>query len=168
MERTEATGRVGPREKILLTRSTGYIGGRLLRRLEADSCPVRCLVRRPEVLGPQVAATTEVAGGDLLKPETLPAAMRGITTAYYLVHSMASDGGLRRPGSNGRESVFLRSARRGRPGVSSTWAAWVAERTCRAIFEADRRWGEFSVVQALPPSNSGLPLSSAPGACPSR
>ena len=91
MERTEATGRVGPREKILLTGSTGYIGGRLLRRLEADSYPVRCLFRRPEVLGPQVAATTEVAGGDLLKPETLPAAMRGITTAYYLVHSMASE-----------------------------------------------------------------------------
>ena len=90
MERTEAAGRVRPREKILLTGSTEYIGGRLLRRLEADSFPVRCLVRRPEVLGPQVAATIEVAGGDLLKPETLPAAMRGITTAYYLVHSMAS------------------------------------------------------------------------------
>ena len=91
MERTEATKRVRPREKILLTGSTGYIGGRLLRRLEADSFPVRCLVRRPEVLGPQVAATIKVAGGDLLKPETLPAAMRGITTAYYLVHSMASE-----------------------------------------------------------------------------
>ena len=30
--------------------------------------------------------------GDLLKPETLHAAMRGISTAYYLVHSMASGG----------------------------------------------------------------------------
>ena len=80
------------RGEILLTGSTGYIGGRLLRRLEADSYPVRCLVRRPEVLRPQAAGTTEVAGGDLLKPETLTAAMRGITTAYYLVHSMATEG----------------------------------------------------------------------------
>lgn len=80
------------RGKILLTGATGYIGGRLLRRLEADGCAVRCLVRRPEVLGSQVDDTTEVVGGDLLKPETLPEAMRGVTTAYYLVHSMASAG----------------------------------------------------------------------------
>lgn len=78
-------------EKILLTGATGYIGGRLLRRLESDLYPVRCLVRRPEVLSPR-AATTEVMGGDLLKPETLPKSMQGITTAYYLVHSMASGG----------------------------------------------------------------------------
>ena len=80
------------RKKILLTGATGYIGGRLRRRLEADSCELRCLARRPEVLEPQVAPRTEVVRGDLLKPETLHAAMRGISTAYYLVHSMASGG----------------------------------------------------------------------------
>ena len=80
------------RKKILLTGATGYIGGRLRRRLEAESREVRCLARRPEVLEPQVAQRTEVVRGDLLKPETLPAAMRGISTAYYLVHSMASGG----------------------------------------------------------------------------
>ncbi|MCY3823605.1 MAG: NAD(P)H-binding protein [Nitrospinae bacterium] len=79
-------------KKILLTGATGYIGGRLMRRLEADSCELRCLARRPEVLEPQVAPRTEVARGDLLRPETLNAAMRGISTAYYLVHSMASGG----------------------------------------------------------------------------
>lgn len=79
------------REKILLTGATGYSGGRLLRNLESDSYPVRCLLRRPEVLSPH-AATTEVVRGDLLKPETLPAAMRGVTAAYYLVHSMGSGG----------------------------------------------------------------------------
>ena len=36
--------------KILLTGATGYIGGRLLRRLEAAGYGVRCLARRPEVL----------------------------------------------------------------------------------------------------------------------
>ena len=80
------------REKILLTGATGYIGGRLLRNLESDSYPVRCLLRRPEVLSPHAAATTEVVRGDLLKPETLPATMRGVTAAYYLVHSMGSGG----------------------------------------------------------------------------
>ena len=80
------------REKILLTGSTGYIGGRLLRRLEAESYAVRCLVRRPQALRPRATDNTEVVEGDLLKPQTLPAAMRGVSTAYYLVHSMASEG----------------------------------------------------------------------------
>lgn len=80
------------RKKILLTGATGYIGGRLRRRLEAESCELRCLARRPEALESQVAPGTEVVRGDLLRPETLNAAMRGISTAYYLVHSMASGG----------------------------------------------------------------------------
>lgn len=91
MQHDEAEG-VRRLQKILLTGSTGYIGGRLLRRLEADSYAVRCLVRRPEVLKPPAADTTEVVQGDLLQPETLPEAVRGISTAYYLVHSMASEG----------------------------------------------------------------------------
>ncbi len=82
----------GNHHKILLTGATGYIGGRLRRRLETESCELRCLARRPEALEPQVAPGTEVVRGDLLKPETLHAAMRGISTAYYLVHSMASGG----------------------------------------------------------------------------
>ena len=80
------------RGKILLTGPTGYIGGRLLRRLEAESYAVRCLVRRPQALRPRATDNTEVVEGDLLKPQTLPAAMRGVSTAYYLVHSMASEG----------------------------------------------------------------------------
>ncbi|MYA95076.1 MAG: NAD(P)H-binding protein [Nitrospinae bacterium] len=79
-------------KRILLTGATGYIGGRLRRRLEAESRELRCLARRPEALEPQVARDTEVVRGDLLKPETLHTAMRGISTAYYLVHSMASGG----------------------------------------------------------------------------
>ena len=80
----------GNQKKILLTGATGYIGGLLRQRFEADSREIRCLARRPEVLELQVAPTTEVVRGDLLKPETLPAAMRDISTTYYLVHSMAS------------------------------------------------------------------------------
>ncbi len=52
--------------KILLTGATGYIGGRLRRRLETESCELRCLARRPEALEPQVAPGTEVVRGDLL------------------------------------------------------------------------------------------------------
>lgn len=75
---------------ILLTGATGYVGGRLLRRLEEDGLPVRCLARHPENLAPPAAKTTQVAAGDVLDAASLEAAMAGVEVAYYLVHSMGS------------------------------------------------------------------------------
>lgn len=75
---------------ILLTGATGYIGGRLLRALEARGGRVRCLARRPEHLASRVGPNTEVIQGDVLDPEALAAAFPGVTEAYYLVHSMGS------------------------------------------------------------------------------
>ncbi len=77
---------------ILLTGATGYVGGRLLRVLEAEGRRVRCLARRPEFLRDRVAPTTEVAQGDVLDADSLGRAMAGATAAYYLVHSMGSFG----------------------------------------------------------------------------
>lgn len=78
--------------RILLTGATGYIGGRLLPLLERRGFRLRCLARRPEELRPRVAPATEVAPGDVLRPETLAAAFEGVETAYYLIHSMGSIG----------------------------------------------------------------------------
>lgn len=75
---------------ILLTGATGYVGGRLLSRLEATGVRVRCLTRRPENLAYRVADSTEVVGGDLLDPDTLDQALVGVDTAYYFVHSMGA------------------------------------------------------------------------------
>ena len=75
---------------ILLTGATGYIGGRLLRALEQSGHRVRCLARKPGYLMPHVAPATEVIQGDVLRPESLPPALDGVQTAYYLIHSMAA------------------------------------------------------------------------------
>jgi len=77
---------------ILLTGATGYVGGRLLRELQAAGRRVRCLARRPEFLGDRVGPATEVVQGDVLTADTLNQAMAGVKTAYYLVHSMGSSG----------------------------------------------------------------------------
>jgi uncharacterized protein YbjT (DUF2867 family) len=81
---------------ILLTGATGYIGGRLLPLLERRGVRLRCLARCPKHLRPRVANTTELAEGDVLKPESLPAAFDGVDTAYYLIHSMGSARGFER------------------------------------------------------------------------
>jgi uncharacterized protein YbjT (DUF2867 family) len=72
----------------LLTGATGYIGGRLLRRLQRDGLAVRCLCRNPEALGWRAAPGTEVVQADLLQPASLGIAFSGVDTAFYLVHSM--------------------------------------------------------------------------------
>ncbi len=75
---------------VLLTGASGYVGGRLLRRLCAHSLPVRCLTRRPEFLSGQVSQGVEVFRGDVLDRESLAAAFAGTESAYYFVHSMGS------------------------------------------------------------------------------
>ena len=77
---------------VLLTGATGYVGGRLLTALEKRGARIRCLARRPDVLAPRVRASTTVVGGDVSDPATLGAAMAGIHTAFYLVHSMDAHG----------------------------------------------------------------------------
>ena len=74
----------------LLTGATGYIGGRLLRRLERNGSAVRCLCRNPEALAGACGPGTELVRGDLLEPASLGAAFQGVDTAFYLVHSMNS------------------------------------------------------------------------------
>ncbi len=75
---------------VLLTGATGYVGGRLRRLLEERGDALRCLSRRTEGLASRVAPTTELVAGDVLKPETLAPALDGVSTAYYLIHSMGS------------------------------------------------------------------------------
>ncbi len=81
-----------PKKRILLTGATGYVGGRLLKLLEARGELLRCLTRRPEALREIVDQNTEVVAGDVLDPATLVNAFDEVDTAYYFVHSMGAEG----------------------------------------------------------------------------
>jgi uncharacterized protein YbjT (DUF2867 family) len=78
------------RPLVLLTGATGYIGSHLLLRLQQRNVRVRCLARKPDNLRTKVAEWTEIVKGDVLNRASLDAALAGVTTAYYLVHLMAS------------------------------------------------------------------------------
>lgn len=75
---------------ILLTGVSGYVGSRLLRALEAAGHRVRCAGRRPEAIATSASKTT-VVRTDVLDRESIGAAMHGVDTAYYLVHSMNAE-----------------------------------------------------------------------------
>jgi len=77
-------------DPILVTGATGYVGGRLWRVLEADGRRVRCLARRETGLAARVGEGTEVVTGDVLDADSLGAAVEGVESAYYLIHSMGS------------------------------------------------------------------------------
>ena len=74
---------------ILVTGATGYIASRLIPRLLDAGYRVRCLAREPlRLRGRNWVHQVEVVQGDVTVPATLAAALKGIHTAYYLVHNM--------------------------------------------------------------------------------
>jgi uncharacterized protein YbjT (DUF2867 family) len=86
--RFENPGRNGT---ILVTGASGYIASQLIPRLLEDGRCVRGLVRNPAHLQNRAwFLEVEVFSGDLLKPESYRPALEGVSTAYYLVHGMAS------------------------------------------------------------------------------
>jgi uncharacterized protein YbjT (DUF2867 family) len=111
--------------RALVTGATGFVGGRFSSALAEDGWDVRCLVRDRSRTAP-ARAGFEVHEGDVLRPETLRSAGRGIGVAYYLVHSMGR-------GPDGDFSARERAAaeafsRMAGTRASSGWSIWGARR----------------------------------------
>lgn len=73
---------------VLVTGATGYIGGRLVPELLARGYRVRIMVRAASVEHQPRWPRAEIVVADALEIEDLRRALRGIHTAYYLIHSL--------------------------------------------------------------------------------
>lgn len=80
--------------RILLTGANGYIGQRLLPLLVEAGHDVTCLVRDPRrfELPAPLQARVQVAQADLRQPDSLRRLPTDFDAAYYLVHSMSTNG----------------------------------------------------------------------------
>lgn len=74
--------------KVLVTGATGYIGGRLVPNLKSRGYKVRVMVRGDASQLKQRWPGVEIVIGDALDLESLIKALKGIHTAFYLIHSM--------------------------------------------------------------------------------
>ncbi|GAB4503559.1 MAG: SDR family oxidoreductase [Anaerolineales bacterium] len=95
---------------ILVTGSTGYIASHLIPRLLDLGYRVRCLARTPHRLHARAwSRYVDVVTGDVTIPSTLPAALEGVHTAYYLIHNMAAGRGYPARETDGAQN-FLQAA----------------------------------------------------------
>ena len=73
---------------VLVTGASGYIGGRLVPELISRGYKVRIMVRGGSPEYRETWPSAEVVVADALDPEELRAALSGVDTAYYLIHSL--------------------------------------------------------------------------------
>ena len=73
----------------LVTGASGYVGGRLVRTLLDNNFKVRVLVRDShKIIGQPWAKDVEIVEGNAQNRSDLDAALFGVHTAYYLLHSI--------------------------------------------------------------------------------
>jgi nucleoside-diphosphate-sugar epimerase len=69
--------------RVLVTGGTGFVGSHLVERLLAAGYAVTCLVRDPGRLRWLEGLPVTLVQGDCTQPETLGAALQGITTVFH-------------------------------------------------------------------------------------
>jgi NADH dehydrogenase len=78
--------------KILITGGTGFVGTNIVKRAIEKGTQLKCLVRSEKKARTLKDFGVETIEGDILQPETLDAAMRGVSGVIHLVGIIAEAG----------------------------------------------------------------------------
>lgn len=99
--------------RVAVVGASGYIGTNLVPRLVERGMRVRAVARSREVLAARGWPDVELAAADVLKPETLDAALKDIDIAYYLVHCMRAGDDFEANERTGADNFSQAAARAG-------------------------------------------------------
>jgi uncharacterized protein YbjT (DUF2867 family) len=94
---------------VLVFGARGYVGTNLVLRLLNEGVTVRAAARNIASLEAHGWQGVEIVEADVLAPDTLPAALQGVDTAYYMVESLATGKGVDTLDVHGAEN-FARAA----------------------------------------------------------
>jgi uncharacterized protein YbjT (DUF2867 family) len=96
--------------RVLVTGATGRVGRGVVDLLRAAGVPVRALTRRPAAAA-GLPADVEVVTGDLTVPESLDAALRGVSAVFlvWTVPPATAPAVVERLAAHARRVVFLSS-----------------------------------------------------------
>ena len=132
---------------ILVVGATGQVGSLVVRRLRADGAAVRAMVRDPASAADLAATGAELAVADLRRPETLDAALDGVTAVVATANAVGPRPP-RRQRRGGRDRLRRAGPAAERAGVSRFVLASVPETR--------------STSGSRSPVRSGAPSSSSP------
>lgn len=124
--------------KILVTGGTGFIGSHVVEHLLSENHSVRCLVRRRNALRWLSNEPVELAPGDILSPQTLYPAVRGMDAVIHTAGLI-------------KARDYREFARVNADGTLNLARACIAEGAGRFIF--------VSSQAAAGPSRDGMPVT---------
>lgn len=131
-----------PRPKILVTGATGRTGSAVVTELLEAGYPVRALVRREDARAAALRARgVEIAIADMVEPERVAAAMRGVQRAYWLPpydHEMLTGA-----------AVFATAARDARLEAIVSLSQWLAS-PAHPAFLTRQHWLADRILASLP------------------
>ena len=119
-----------------------------MKVLEAQGHTLHCIARTPAYLKTRVAPTTTVFAANVLDKESLRPALRGMDTAYYLIHSLGESKGFEEQEKVGAQN-FADVARESGIKRIIYLGGWATSgKNYRRTCAADTRWEESCATRA--------------------